>query len=377
MMETLQNTTASILSGVPWSGGERNHVFFGGFPGHQFEDLSGVTGLDDPGDGRSFALLDYDRDGWLDVALGSPGAPRLRLLRNGMGDRTRSGFVVLRFVGGNRTPEPSKEWSARDGFGTAVELDLGEGARIYREQQPEGGYLAQHSSTMIVGIGDRDAVASVRVRWLSGKKQKSSEIPAGMLVTVYENPADSPTGEPFTLEPYAKAPSALMTQASSPDFWKTRLLPTKERVSNLVVLHEGERQQSKRGLTLVTTMATWCTACVTELPEFHRLRETFGEDELAMYSVPVDGEDSKEMLQSWLAEYTPPYDLLTGIAQSEIDKVNKTILTELRAEAVPATFVTDAAGQVLIARWGVPSVSDLRKLLWMSGTAPPADGTNE
>ena len=368
---------ASIFSGVPWSGAERNHLFFGGFPGHQFEDLSGVTGLDDPGDGRSFALLDYDRDGWLDVALGSPGAPRLRLLRNGIGNKTRGGFVALRFVGGNKTSEASKEWSARDAFGTAVELDLGEGDLIYRELQPEAGYLAQHSSTMLVGIGERDRVAAVRVRWLSGTKQKSSEIPAGMLVTVYENPADSPTGEPFSMEPYTKAPSSLMTQASSPDFWKTRLLPEKPRASTLVVQHEGEPHRSERGLTLITTMATWCTACVTELPEFQRLREAFGEDELAMYSVPVDGEDSKEMLQSWLAEYTPPYELLTGIAKSEIDKVNETILSELRADAVPATFVTDAAGQVLIARWGVPSVSDLRKLLWTSGAEARMHGTNE
>ena len=371
------NTATSVASGFPWSGGERNHVFFGGFPGHQFEDLSGVTGLDDPGDGRSFALLDFDRDGWLDVALGSPGAPRLRLLRNGMGDRTGNGFVALRLVGGNKTSEASKNWSARDGLGTAVNLELGDGTAIFREHQPESGYLAQHSSTMIVGIGDRDAVASVRVRWLSGRKQESSEIPAGMLVTVYENPADSPTGEPFTLEPYTKAPSASMTRASSPDFWKTRLLPTKERASHLVVLHEGERQQSERGLTLVTTMATWCTACVTELPEFRRLRQAFGEEELAIYSVPVDGEDTDELLQGWFAEYAPPYELLTGIAQSEVDKVNQTILTELRADAVPATFVTDATGRVLIARWGVPSVSDLRKLLWMAGAEARMHGTNE
>ena len=253
----------------------------------------------------------------------------------------------------------------------------GDGTAIFREHQPESGYLAQHSSTMIVGIGDRDAVASVRVRWLSGRKQESSEIPAGMLVTVYENPADSPTGEPFTLEPYTKAPSASMTRASSPDFWKTRLLPTKERASHLVVLHEGERQQSERGLTLVTTMATWCTACVTELPEFRRLRQAFGEEELAIYSVPVDGEDTDELLQGWFAEYAPPYELLTGIAQSEVDKVNQTILTELRADAVPATFVTDATGRVLIARWGVPSVSDLRKLLWMAGAEARMHGTNE
>ncbi len=376
--ESLEGGLASVASGVPWSGGERNHVFFGGFPGHQFEDLSGITGIDDPSDGRSFALLDYDRDGWLDVALGIAGAPRLRLLRNRIGEtKAPGGFVAVRFIGGNKTPEPSDEWSARDGFGTAVNLDLGDGTAIFREHQPESGFLAQHSSTMIVGIGDHDAVAAIRVRWLSGKNQESGEIPAGMLVTVYENPSDSPTGEPFTLEPYTKAPTALMTQASSPDFWRTRLLPTKERASNLVVLHDGEPRRSERGLTLITTMATWCTACVTELPEFRRMRGAFGEDELAMYSVPVDGEDTDELLQGWFAEYAPPYELLTGIAQSEVDKVNQTMLTELRADAVPATFVTDATGRVLIARWGVPSVSDLRKLLWMSGAEARMHGTNE
>ena len=35
-----------------------------------------------------------------------------------------------------------------------------------------------------------------------------------------------------------------------------------------------------------------------------------------------------------------------------MDKVNQTILTELRADAVPATFVTDATGQVLIGSMG-------------------------
>ena len=33
-------------------------------------------------------------------------------------------------------------------------------------------------------------------------------------------------------------------------------------------------------------------------------------------------------------------------------------------EAVPATFVVDASGQVLLARWGVPTISAIKKLLW-------------
>ena len=45
------------------------------------------------------------------------------------------------------------------------------------------------------------------------------------------------------------------------------------------------------------------------------------------------------------------------------------MLAELRIEgtdAVPAAVVTDASGRVLIARWGVPTISDLKRLLWLA-----------
>jgi thiol-disulfide isomerase/thioredoxin len=246
-----------------------------------------------------------------------------------------------------------------------VELDLGDGTTLFREHQPESGYLGQHSSTMIIGLGQKDSVASLRVRWLSGKLETATQVPAGMLITVYENPADSPTGESFTMEPYRKAPSAQMTRLSSDDSWKSRLLPKKPRSSKLVLRHEGKRVRSERGLTLVTTMATWCAACVTEMPELNALRAAFREDELAMVAVPVDGEDTADKLKRWVEKYEPPYQLLTGIAKAQVEKVNRVILRELRTDAVPATFLTDPTGQVLIARWGVPSISAVRRWLWL------------
>ena len=301
------------------------------------------------------------------MVLGNLTAPRLRLLRNGIGARLgdRVGYVAFRFVGGNHTAAPSKEWSARDGFGTSVEIDLGGGQTIYREHQPEGGFLSQHSPTMIVGIGEHDRVRSLAVRWLSGKTHRTQEIPAGTLVTLYENPQHSPTGETFVMEPYSKAPTALMTQVDSDDFWKSRLLPKKRLESNLVVHHNGEPERSPQGLTLVTTMATWCVACATEMPEMNALREAFSESELRMIAVPVDAEETTEMIEGWAAKYDPPYELLTGIDAGEVEKVNQVILAELRASAVPATFLTDNTGRVLIARWGVPSISDVRKWLWL------------
>ena len=51
-----------------------------------------------------------------------------------------------------------REWSARDALGTRVELDLGEGRRIHREHRRDDGFKAQHTSTMLVGIGDADEI---------------------------------------------------------------------------------------------------------------------------------------------------------------------------------------------------------------------------
>ena len=83
-----------------------------------------------------------------------------------------------------------------------------------------------------------------------------------------------------------------------------------------------------------------------------------------MYGLPVDLEETDAMLEKWFEDQTPPYELLVGLPEPEVRKVNEVVLAELRTDAVPAALVTDASGRVVLARWGVPTVSDLRKLLW-------------
>ena len=53
-------------SGASLSGHERDHLFLSR-GGVEFTDIAGISGLDDPADGRAFGLIDYDRDGWLDL----------------------------------------------------------------------------------------------------------------------------------------------------------------------------------------------------------------------------------------------------------------------------------------------------------------------
>ena len=363
--ESLWGVTQGVANGIPWSGDERNHLYFGGIPSLQFEDYSGISGLDDPGDGRAFSLLDYDRDGRLDVVLASPGKPRFRLLRNSIGERigADNSYIALRFVGGNHTAQPSSQWSARDGFGTAVSFDL-DGNTVFREHQPESGYVGQHSNTMVVGIGPRDSATTLDVRWLSGKVQTLKNVPARKLVTIYENPEHSPTGETFVIEEYARNTASVDPRLASNEFWKTHLLPTPPLASRLSLQHESQPLGAENGLTLIATMATWCVACVQEMPEFNALRAAFSAEELAIHAVPVDAEDTASMLVAWAAKNQPPYDIAVGIDRAEVDKVNAVTLAELRTDAVPATFLTNADGQVLIARWGVPTISDVRRLLW-------------
>src|SRR4030095_2940604 len=49
-------------------GDERNH-YCANRGGSSFVNISALSGLDNPADSRGFAVLDYDRDGWQDVAL--------------------------------------------------------------------------------------------------------------------------------------------------------------------------------------------------------------------------------------------------------------------------------------------------------------------
>jgi hypothetical protein len=181
------------------NGNERNH-YFANRNGRAFVDISGVTGLDNPADSRGFAVLDYDRDGWQDVALVNANQPLFNLYHNEMPSAGVSGgMIALRFVGGNRTPDPSPQFACRDGYGARVKVDLGD-TKIIREHRCGDGWSTQNSATMIVGIGAHTNVASITVQWPSGKTasiRPPGGVPEGALLTVYENRADSPSKTAF------------------------------------------------------------------------------------------------------------------------------------------------------------------------------------
>ena len=74
-----------IDSGVSLSGHERNCAFLNvpsGAQSRRFVTASAALGLDFDDDARSPALVDWDRDGDLDLWMANRTAPMLRFVRN-------------------------------------------------------------------------------------------------------------------------------------------------------------------------------------------------------------------------------------------------------------------------------------------------------
>ena len=197
------NVGARLNAGASLSGYQRNRLFLN-VEGRDFIDLSGLSAADSPADGRAFATLDFDRDGRIDLAVVNANEPLCELFAN----RSKAGHILaLRFVGGNERDEISREWSVRDGYGVSVEVDVG-GRTLLREHRAGEGFSAQNSATLIVGLGAHQRADAVRVRWPSGRTQRTTDVAAGSLLTAYENSRHSPTGAAFVTAPYYVPPDS-------------------------------------------------------------------------------------------------------------------------------------------------------------------------
>ncbi len=114
---------------------------------------------------------------------------------------------------------------------------------------------------------------------------------------------------------------------------------------------------------MYTTVATWCVPCLDELPSLNLLRSTFTTDELEIFGVPYDAEETPDVLQAWSDLNAPPYRILSELSIEQREAVIDGALDALRLEGLPVAIVTDSEGEVLLMRWGPPSISEIHILL--------------
>ncbi|MBM3878214.1 MAG: CRTAC1 family protein [Verrucomicrobia bacterium] len=328
-------------------GHERNR-YFANRAGRSFVEISALTGLDHPADSRGFAVLDYDRDGWQDLAMVNANQPLFNLYHNQMpAAGLAGGMIALRFVGGNRAPAPSSQYACRDGYGARVVVELGEN-KLVREHRCGEGWSTQHSSTMIVGVGAHATVASVSVRWPSGLTASTSAVPEGTLLTAYENPADSPSGQAFTRESYRRPPP---------------LPPPRTHASSVFAVRMLDPAAKPARLRAYTTFASSAPAWTTDLIVVQRLKEALGSEGVDIVAVPVDAADDTARLAAYAQQWKPTA-RLAQIAPAQRAEAAAAYARLLGPDPpLPSTVVTDDSGHILTAHVGVPNLSTLRKLL--------------
>jgi hypothetical protein len=141
------------------SGNERNRLLLSKAGG--YEDFSLVSDVDCREDARSFAIFDYDQDGWLDIVLASANAPRLRIFRNQMGtnERDKSRMTRIKLTGRE---------SNRDACGAVIMVTTNRNRRVFRKSIGEG-LSSQNAPWIPVTLAPDESIKLLQVQWPSGR----------------------------------------------------------------------------------------------------------------------------------------------------------------------------------------------------------------
>jgi Tfp pilus assembly protein PilF/peroxiredoxin len=144
--------------------------------GHgRFDEVSGSVGLDLDQDGRSFAVVDYDRDGDPDLIVMAPrSAPQLRVFRNDFADRNAS--LAVRLKGSK---------SNRDAIGARVSVETDQATRT-KVLMTASGFISQHSKELLFGLGTAQRIVKLTIQWPSGQSQTLLDVPLNQRVWVEE-----------------------------------------------------------------------------------------------------------------------------------------------------------------------------------------------
>ena len=172
-----------------------------------FDEISGALGLDLDQDGRSFAVLDVDRDGDPDlVVMAARQAPQVRIFRNDFGSLPPEGgshAIAVRLAGTK---------SNRDAIGARVTVET-DRLRKTRMVQAGSGFLSQCSKELLIGLGPSERIVKLTVDWPSGGTQVITDVPLNTRVSIVEGGGVKTTA-PFAAR--AAAPAAAVPPPASP-----------------------------------------------------------------------------------------------------------------------------------------------------------------
>ncbi len=163
-------------------GGGLNNIMLQNQANGTFADISAASGLNDPGRGRSAAMVDYDEDGWVDIFVGNYNEPS-KLYHNNSADNGNNNHYLHFTVEGTD--------SNRDGIGTRFYLTVN-GVTMMREINSGPTHGGGDYRAAYFGLGTNIS-PTVEVHWPNGVVENLGTLTVDQAMRLVE-----PTALPIT-----------------------------------------------------------------------------------------------------------------------------------------------------------------------------------
>ena len=173
---------------------ERKRVFLnvkGPDGGRNFVEVSGVSGADNEGDGRSIVAGDFRHTGQLDLVLRQSGGGPLVLYENRF---PRRHYLEVSLRGGMREYEPGRR-SNRLGIGARLTAVVN-GQPLVRELYPLNSFRSEMPNVVHFGLGEAERVEKLTIQWPSGLRQELTDLAGDRHIVVDEGADTVETVQP-------------------------------------------------------------------------------------------------------------------------------------------------------------------------------------
>ena len=359
--------------GRSFSGNERHCIFLntGNDPraNGQFANVSAITGLDFPDDGRAIGVVDWDQDGDQDLWLSNRNAPRLRFMRNE--SPADKNYLALRLVGNGKTTN-------HDAIGARVEVVLDHSRSKATTESPAvsetliqslragEGFLAQSSKWVHFGLGDANTIKKVVVHWPNGKVEDFNHLKVNHRYQLVQGSATATVTTP--LDRNIQLPTSSAKEKPAAPSMRIPLVALL-RVPDLNYLDfRGNRHSlttASGGPLLINLWSTSCKPCLEELNDFTKRSEAIRSAGIQIVALSIDGlekgPDAADASQGVLTKMGFPFD--AGEATKELIQIlyslKKSLLFSAQELPLPASFLLDASGRLAVIYLGPVSVDNL------------------
>ncbi len=360
---TAWKTVAELLeNGRTFSGYERNCAFLN-TAGPRFAEISAISGFDLLADSRAAALVDWDRDGDLDVWLTHRTGPRATYLQND--SRTGHHYLALRLEGKSCN---------RDAVGARISLRLANGMTQIRTLRAGEGFLSQSSKWLSFGLGQEKEIEQVAVRWPGGREEIFSGVRADGRYWLVQHTGQA-RREP-TLDAPPPFPDKSISLDTIPDRQGTllaRRLPWPDGKYLDMQGDEHALMETHGRPRLLLLWAGWCLPCLAEMKALSEQREEIEEAGISILALNVDGvtrpvDEVRQDIEKVAEQISIPGEM--AIATEELlqglDVSQQVISLRRRALGLPMGFLLDEAGLLVgVYRGAVPTgrlIADVQRM---------------